>query len=244
MPNGGRLAIETSNIILDKTYAHTHREMKSGHFAMLSVSDTGIGMSPDVKERIFEPFFTTKEVGKGTGLGLSTVYGIVKQCGGYIWVYSEPNVGTTFKIYLPRADVNPIVVSDQEETESLPLGQETLLLVEDDPLVRNLALRILQHQGYKVLEAANGEEALKVVRERAREKIDLLLTDVVMPKMGGKQLVEELKILRPDMKILYTSGYTNCSIVQHGVLDAGINFLPKPFSSKTLSQKVREALRN
>ena len=244
MPHGGKLTIETANVELDETYCQTHRDMKPGQFAMLSVSDTGIGMSPDVKERIFEPFFTTKEVGRGTGLGLSTAYGIVRQSGGCFWVYSEPDHGTTFKIYLPRAFEKPILLSDQEEKDSVPPGKETVLLVEDDPLVRSLALRILQGQGYKVLEAANGEEALKVVQEKARGEIHLLLTDVVMPKMGGKQLVEELKVLRPEIKILFTSGYTNCDIVHRGILESEINFLPKPFSSKTLSQKVREVLKN
>jgi signal transduction histidine kinase len=242
MPSGGKLTIETANAELDEEYARTHISVKSGPYVQLSISDTGVGMPQDIKEKVFDPFFTTKEKGKGTGLGLSTVYGIVKQSEGNIWVYSEPGHGTTFKIYLPRVEEELDSVIKQEETASLPKGTETVLLVEDDPLVRDLARRLLIQQGYTVLEASNGEEALRVAQEHDGEKIHLLLTDVVMPQMGGKELSEKLKPLRPDIGILYTSGYTDNAIVHHGTLEPGTYFLQKPFSPKTLSHKVREVL--
>jgi PAS domain S-box-containing protein len=242
MPSGGKLTIETANIELDEEYAHSHISVIPGHYVQLSITDTGVGILPDIKEKVFEPFFTTKDKGKGTGLGLSTVYGIVKQSGGNIWVYSEPGHGTTFKIYLPRVEEELDSALKREETDFLPRGNETVLLVEDDPSVRDLAHRLLIGQGYKVLEAANGEEALRVAQENIGEKIHLLLTDVVMPQMGGKELSEKLKQLRPDIGVLYTSGYTDNAIVHHGTLESGTNFLQKPFSPKTLSHKVREVL--
>jgi CheY-like chemotaxis protein len=195
-----------------------------------------------VKEKIFEPFFTTKEKSKGTGLGLSMVYGIVKQSSGNIWVYSEPGHGTTIKIYLPRVEEDLDTLHGRDKTDFLPRGRETVLLVEDEPSVRDLAHRLLNQQGYKVLEAANGEEALRVAQEHNGEEIHLLLTDVVMPQMGGKELAEKLKTLRPDIKVLYTSGYTDDAIVHQGILEHGTYFLQKPFSLKTLSHKVREVL--
>jgi len=242
MPSGGKLTIETSNVELDEEYARTHIGVRAGPYVQLSVSDTGIGMPQEVKEKAFEPFFTTKEKGKGTGLGLSTVYGIVKQSEGNIWVYSEPAHGTTFKIYLPRVEEDLDTLHGRDETDFLPKGSETVLLVEDEPPVRDLALRLLNQQGYKVLEAGNGEEALRVVQEHIGEKIHLLLTDVVMPQMGGKELANQLKLLRPDVKVLYTSGYTDDAIVHHGVLEPGTHFLQKPFSPVALAQKVREVL--
>jgi PAS domain S-box-containing protein len=242
MSSGGKLTIETANTELDEDYARTHISVKPGPYVRLSVSDTGVGISSDLKEKVFEPFFTTKEKGKGTGLGLSTVYGIVKQCEGNIWIYSEPGHGTTIKIYLPRVEEELDSPFKREETDFLPRGKETVLLVEDDPLVRNLAHRLLMEQGYTVLEAANGEEALRLAGENDGEKIHLLLTDVVMPQMGGKELAEKLKLSRPDIEILYTSGYTDNAIVHHGVLESGTHFLQKPFSPKTLSCKVREVL--
>jgi len=242
MPSGGKLTIETANVELDKEYANAHIGVVPGRYVKLSVSDTGIGMSQEVRGKVFEPFFTTKDKGKGTGLGLSTVYGTVKQSGGNIWVYSEPGHGTTFKIYLPRVEEELDILHGQDETESSSRGSETVLLVEDEPLVRDLAHRILSQQGYKVLEAANGEEALRVAHEHGGEEIHLLLTDVVMPQMGGKDLADQLKIPRPDIKVLYTSGYTDNAIVHHGVLEPGIHFLQKPFSSNALSHKVREVL--
>ena len=242
MPSGGKLIIETANVELDEQYAHTHMGVIPSHYVRLSVSDTGLGMSRGVKEKIFEPFFTTKEKGKGTGLGLSTVYGIVKQSGGNIWVYSEPGHGTTFKIYLPRVEEELDALSSRDETDSLPRGNETILLVEDEPLVRDLAHRFLSEHGYTILEAADGEEALRAAQEHAGKRIHLLLTDVVMPQMGGKELADRLRRLRPSIKVLYTSGYTDEAIVHHGVLDPGTHFLQKPFSPKTLLHKVREVL--
>ena len=242
MPKGGKLTVETCNVELEEAYARKHVAVTPGRYVMFSISDAGAGMTPEVRERIFEPFFTTKEKGKGTGLGLSTVYGIVKQSGGNIWVYSEPGHGTTFKIYLPMVEEELDTLHGRDEADSSPMGSETVLLVEDEPLVRDLAHRILSQQGYKVLEAANGEEALCVAREHAGEKIHLLFTDVVMPQMGGKDLADQLKILRPDIKVLYASGYTDNAIVHHGVLERGTHFLQKPFSPKALSQKVREVL--
>jgi len=242
MPSGGKLTIETANVVLDEEYAHAHVAVIPGHYVRLSISDTGVGMPRELKEKVFEPFFTTKEKGKGTGLGLSMVYGIVKQIGGNIWVYSEPGHGTTFKIYLPRVEEQLDTFHALDETDSFPRGGETVLLVEDDPSVRDLALRLLRQQGYTVLEAANGVEALHVAQEHGGEKIHLLLTDVVMPQMGGKELADQLKIFRPDVKVLYTSGHTDDAIVHHGVLEPGTHFLQKPFSLKTLSHKVREVL--
>jgi CheY-like chemotaxis protein len=209
---------------------------------MLSVSDTGVGMPPEVRERIFEPFFTTKENGKGTGLGLSTVYGIIKQSGGNIWVYSEPGLGTTFKIYLPRIEedtqsLKPSAVS----TKSLQ-GSETILLVEDEEIVRKLACRVLQNYRYTVLGASNGEEALRIVQGQNGNPIHLMVTDVVMPGMSGRQLAERLMSLWPEMKVLYMSGYTDNAIVHHGVLDPGTAYIQKPFAPDALASKVREIL--
>jgi signal transduction histidine kinase/CheY-like chemotaxis protein len=241
MPNGGKLTIETSNIELDENYVRSHIAVKPGLYVMLSVSDTGVGMTPEVKERVFEPFFTTKEKGKGTGLGLSTVYGIVKQSGGNIWVYSEPGHGTTFKIYLPWVEEKADALHRRDDPDILPRGSETVLLVEDDLSVRGLAVRVLRENGYNLLEAANGNEALRMAQEYAGE-IHLLLTDVVMPQMGGKELADRIKPLRPDIKVLFTSGYTDNAIVHHGVLEPGTNFLQKPFSPASLAHKVREVL--
>jgi PAS domain S-box-containing protein len=242
MPSGGKLTIETANVELDEVYAHAHVGVIPGRYVSLSVSDTGVGMSQEVKEKVFEPFFTTKGKGKGTGLGLSMVYGIVKQSNGNIWVYSEPGRGTTFKINLPRIEEALDALRQRDEADSFPGGNETVLLVEDDELVRDLAHRLLKQQGYTVWVAVNGEDALRVAREHDGEKIHLLLSDIVMPQMGGKELADKLKILRPDIKVLYTSGYADDAIVHHGVLDPGTHFLQKPFSLKTLSHKVREVL--
>lgn len=242
MPSGGKLIIETANIELNEEYVRTHIGVKKGSYVQLSITDTGVGIPLDIKEKIFEPFYTTKEKGRGTGLGLSTVYGIVKQSGGNIWVYSEPGHGTTFKIYLPRVEEELDSVQKQQETDFLPRGNETVLLVEDDPLVRDLSRRILIQQGYAVMEAANGDEALRIANNCGGKKIHLLLTDVVMPQMGGKELAEKLKSLRSDIRVLYTSGYTDNTIVYHGTLEPNTHFLQKPFSPKTLSHKVREVL--
>jgi PAS domain S-box-containing protein len=242
MPFGGKLTIETGNVALSEEYAHAHVSVVPGRYVMLSVSDTGVGMTQEVKEKIFEPFFTTKEKGKGTGLGLSMVYGIVKQSNGNIWVYSEPGRGTTFKVYFPRTEEEADHLREREEADFFPRGNETVLLVEDDELVRDLAVRLLEQQGYRVLKATNGQEALRIAKEHGGETIHLLLADIVMPQMGGKELSDWLKISRPNVKILYTSGYADNAIVHHGVLDPGTNFLQKPFSLKTLSHKVREVL--
>jgi len=242
MPSGGKLTLETTNVELDKDYAHTHISVAPGRYVMLSVSDTGCGMTPEVKERIFEPFFTTKGQGKGTGLGLSTVYGIVKQSGGNIWVYSEPGEGTTFKIYIPRVEEEIDALPSQEEILDLPKGNETVLLVEDDPSVWNLADRFLRGQGYKVLGATNGNEAIQIAQEHLKEKIHLLLTDMVMPQMGGKELVGRFKSLHPEIKVLFISGYTDSAITHHGLSEPDTALLQKPFSLTSLAIKVREVL--
>jgi CheY-like chemotaxis protein len=242
MPAGGKLAIETANVVLDDTYTRTHIGVTPGDYVMLSVSDTGCGMSPEIKELIFEPFFTTKEEGKGTGLGLSTIYGIVKQSGGNIWVYSEPGRGTTFKIYLPRVEEETDALPVQDDTGHLPKGDETVLLVEDDPSLRALAARVLRYQGYKVLEATNGQEAIGIARENGQERIHLLLTDVVMPHMGGRELVKRMKMLHSEIRVLFISGYTDHGITYHAGLKPGTPFLQKPFSPTALAKKVREVL--
>jgi CheY-like chemotaxis protein len=242
MPSGGKLTIETANVQSDEGDALTHLGVIPGHYVRLSVSDTGVGMSQEVQEKAFDPFFTTKEKSKGTGLGLSTVHGIVTQSGGKIWVHSEPGHGTTFQIYFPTIEGELDTLNRKKETDSSPRGSETVLLVEDEPSVRDLANRLLKQQGYRVLVAANGEEALRLAQDATGERIHLLLTDVVLPQMSGKELADQLKIFRPDLKVLYTSGYTDYAVVHHGVLNSGTHFLQKPFSLKTLSQKVREAL--
>ena len=241
MPSGGRLTIETANAELDDAYARAHIGVTPGRYVMLSASDSGVGMSQEIKERAFEPFFTTKEKSKGTGLGLSTVYGIVKQCEGNIWVYSEPGKGTTFKIYLPRVD-EPLEELREKIVGEEPLrGSETLLVVEDEEKVRRLTVEILGRQGYRVLEASHGDEAL-LIHEKHDGPIHLVLVDVVMPGMSGSELAKRLAFLHPETKILYMSGYTDNAIVHHGVLEKGVNYVQKPFTMDALARKVREVL--
>ena len=242
MPKGGKLTIETQNVYLDEEYSKAHADVQPGWYVMLAVSDTGHGMDEETKEHIFEPFFTTKEKGKGTGLGLSTIYGIVKQSGGYVWVYSELNKGTSFKIYFPRID--EVEKEDEKkfkDKKSLK-GSETILIVEDEEMVRDLIYESLKIFGYDLIEAENGKKALQVCKKDSEKPIHLLITDVIMPDMGGSELAKKLEKLEPDMKVLYMSGYTDNAIVHHGVLDEGVAFLQKPFSPKVLAQKVREIL--
>ncbi len=241
MLNGGKLTIETANASLDEAYAHGHQPVEPGNYVMLAVSDTGQGMSAETQARIFEPFYTTKEVGKGTGLGLSMVYGIVKQSGGYIWVYSEPESGTTFKIYLPRVDQPAETVVPERHPKDVNRGSETILLVEDDPQLRQLGSTVLTEFGYKVLVAENPEQGLALCQANQR-RIRLLVTDVVMPRMNGRQLAEQIQKICPEIRVLYISGYTNNAIVHYGVLDSGLWFLPKPFTLTALVSKVREVL--
>jgi PAS domain S-box-containing protein len=241
MPDGGKLTIETANVFLDDDYIANHLGAELGEHILLSVSDTGYGMSEEVQAHIFEPFFTTKEVSEGTGLGLSTVFGIVKQNGGNIWVYSEEGMGATFKIYLPRAEKAVVSSSQPDRANDLPRGTETILLVEDETMVRELAAQALRWQGYTILEAPNGPEALRLAKEHHKE-IHLLLTDVVMPQMSGKVLADQMGDLYPSIKVLFTSGYTDKAIVNHGVLTSDIMFIQKPFSPIDLTRKVREVL--
>jgi two-component system cell cycle sensor histidine kinase/response regulator CckA len=242
MPDGGRVTIETANSVLDATYARQHVGVTPGDYVMLAVSDTGSGMDAEIQQRIFEPFYTTKEVGKGTGLGLATCYGIVKQHGGNIWVYSEVGHGTTFKVYLPRVYEAADTRSGSADDAPMPRGTETVLLVEDEPLVREVASHILHEQGYSVLEAGNGEEALGIVREYAGAPIALLVTDVVMPQMGGKALAEQVMCVYASIKVLFISGYATDAIVHHGRLEPGTNILSKPFTPAAFARKVREVL--
>jgi nitrogen-specific signal transduction histidine kinase/ActR/RegA family two-component response regulator len=241
MPSGGKLTIETANVELDESYARSHVDVKHGHYVMFSVSDTGVGMSPEVRERIFEPFFTTKKKGKGTGLGLSTTYGIVKQSDGNIWVYSKLGKGTTFKIYLPRVDEPLEEIKKEVLKEELPRGNETILIVEDEEEVRKLAGKILERQGYRILEASQGDDALRI-SEKHGVPIDLILVDVIMPGMSGSELAKHLKSPHPKMKVLYMSGHTDDAILHHGVLEKGVNYIQKPFTMDRLARKVREAL--
>lgn len=242
MPAGGMLTIETSNVTLDDAYVRAHPGAIAGDYVLIAVTDTGVGMSDEVRSHIFEPFFTTKSPGKGTGLGLSTVFGIVKQHEGNIYVYSEPGVGTTFKVYLRQSSEAAEARAGRAGEEPIVGGTETILLTEDDPAVRQMAARILRGVGYTVLEAANGAEALQVARKHAG-RIDLLITDVVMPRMNGRELARRLAEICPSVKTLYVSGYTENTIVHNHILDEDAHFLQKPFARRALAQKVRQALK-
>lgn len=241
MPNGGRLSIEARNADLDESYKQEHQQVIPGHYIMIAVEDSGCGMDPETQARVFDPFFTTKELGKGTGLGLATVYGIVKQSGGYIWVYSEVGHGTTFKVYFPRVEQSGQSSDPKESDVSSVQGSETILLSEDSESLREIARDYLESIGYTVIEATSGKDAL----QRACDfegPIHLLLTDVVMPEMSGPELAEQLLAFRPGVKVIFTSGYTNDAIARHGVLEPGIVFIQKPYRPKALAQRIREVL--
>jgi CheY-like chemotaxis protein len=242
MPAGGTLTIETANVELDEHYAAMHPGAEPGPYVLLTVTDTGTGMTPDVQARVFEPFFTTKDPGKGTGLGMATVYGIVSRSGGTVGIYSELGKGTAVKVYFPRAEaVDADIAAPAAAPVARPVdGTQTILVVEDEEGVRKLARKILERQGYTVLIAANVTDALRVFEENPA--IDLLLTDVVMPGASGPELTRQLIEQRPALKVIYMSGYTEDAIVKHGVLEPGIAFLNKPFTSQSLGQKIRDML--
>jgi nitrogen-specific signal transduction histidine kinase/ActR/RegA family two-component response regulator len=241
MPNGGKLTLETNNVTLDGNYAAANADVQAGNYVLIAVSDTGTGIPEAIRSRVFDPFFSTKEVGKGTGLGLSMVYGFVKQSGGHIKLYSEEGFGTTFKLYLPQADVPPEQIAAEPSTSGIEGGNETILVVEDDPLVRAYVNTQLQSLGYKTLSAANGVEALAIVDSGAA--FDLLFTDVIMPgRLNGRQLATEMMQRRPSLKVLFTSGYTENAIIHHGRLDSGVLLLAKPYRKLDLARMLRVAL--
>ena len=237
----GAITMRTENVVIDDSNRAETPEFIPGEYVLLTVSDTGAGMSKEVRENIFEPFFTTKELGKGTGLGLSTVYGIVKQNDGFIYVASEPGKGTTFKIYLPRFEAETAQVPPEEVAGKRPTGTETILLVEDDEAILNLSKMILENLGYTVLAAQTPVDAIHLVEEHPGD-LHLLITDVVMPEMNGRELAEQLSAIRPNLKCLYMSGYTADVIAHRGILDEGVNFIQKPFGSDDLAAKVRQVL--
>jgi CheY-like chemotaxis protein len=239
MPNGGALILETSNTYLDESYIGHYPDVRPGHHVLLAVTDTGAGMAPEVRERIFEPFFTTKPKGQGTGLGLATVYGIVKQSGGWIWVYSEPGRGTTFKLYFRQTGQR--AAQSQRPGRTDLRGAETILVVEDQEEVRTLATKALLRYGYTVFTACGAAEAIDFCKEHPRA-IDLVITDVVMPGLSGRELGDELIRMHPDVRILFMSGYTDDAIAHRGVLHEGVNYLQKPFTPEILAAKVRDVL--
>jgi CheY-like chemotaxis protein len=242
MPQGGKLTIESGHAVFDEAYAREHPGAAVGPHVVIAVSDTGMGMDKQTQARAFEPFFTTKEQGKGSGLGLATVFGTVKQSGGHIWLYSEIGQGTTFKLCFPRCDaVAELPEHVATQRVSLPRGSETILLVEDDPQLRALARNILLRQGYQVLDAAEPGVALQICASFAG-MIDLMLTDVIMPRMSGRELAQRLAESRPHMRVLYMSGYTDNAIVHHGILDPAVEFLQKPITPDALTKKVRAVL--
>jgi CheY-like chemotaxis protein len=237
----GKLSIETSNKDFDDAYCAKNSEFRSGSFVMIAVSDNGCGMDQETVVQIFEPFFTTKKIGKGTGLGLATIYGIVKQNQGFIKVYSEPGIGTTFKIYLQRCDSIEKKIQSETFQQKVQYGQEMILLVEDEAMILNLCRKMLNTLGYSVLAAHTPTEAINLAKENM-QGIDLLITDVVMPEMNGRDLAAQIKLIHSELKVLYMSGYTANVIAQHGILQDGISFLQKPFSKKELALKVREVI--
>jgi signal transduction histidine kinase/ActR/RegA family two-component response regulator len=241
MPTGGRLTIEITSAELDDVYARQHARVKPGRYAVIAVSDTGVGMDSDTLAHAFEPFFTTKEQGKGTGLGLSTVYGIAEQAGGHVWAFSEPGVGTTFKVHLPEVRDAEEHATELTSRKPAARGAETLLLVEDEDSVRSLAREVLESQGYRVIEAEDGVEALRVAAAHDGP-IQMLVTDVVMPRMGGGELAEKLAGMRPGIRVLFVSGYTDDSIIRHGVRERSSAFLQKPFALDAFAARVREVL--
>jgi signal transduction histidine kinase/CheY-like chemotaxis protein len=241
MAQGGKLTIETANVHLDDNYVRRHVEVPAGPYVMLAISDSGVGMDAETQARIFEPFFTTKGPGRGTGLGLSTVYGIVKQSDGFVWVYSEPGMGATFKIYLPLMEGEADKLRSSGSEDRMLKGTETVLVAEDDPLVLTLVARILRERDYDVIEASNTHEALLAIQDPARQ-VQLAIIDIVIPEIGGKALASRIEATRPDTKVLFVSGYTNKAIVHQGVLDSEVAFLQKPFSADGLARKVREVL--
>jgi two-component system, cell cycle sensor histidine kinase and response regulator CckA len=242
MPNGGKLTLETANITLDEEYVRGFPDLKPGEYVMLAISDTGAGMIEKVRARLFEPFFTTKDVGKGTGLGLATCHGIIKQSGGHIAVYSESGRGATFKIYLPQVEQPTKVLAPRRNSTDLPRGTESILVVEDDPALREMSAALLRRLGYTVLAAANGVEALNLTHQPGTGHIDLLFTDVVMPQMSGKELSDRIHSLHPNTKVVFASAYTENAIVHQGVLDDGVVLLQKPFTPLALALKLREVL--
>ncbi|HEY2734788.1 MAG TPA: ATP-binding protein, partial [Polyangiales bacterium] len=241
MPQGGKITVETSNTYLDESYAAAHPEVKEGRYVMLAVSDDGVGMDSSTQARAFEPFFTTKAVGKGTGLGLSTVYGIVQQSGGHIWLYSEAGFGTSFKIYLPRIDDVVEEAPRMESRAPARVPTESVLVVEDNEAVRNMLCRVLRASGYRVMEASNPKIALKLCAEHAGA-IDMLISDVVMPEMSGIELAAELQFSHPSMRVLLMSGYSGTAMTRHGELRSDLPFLEKPFNPDAVARKVREVL--
>jgi two-component system cell cycle sensor histidine kinase/response regulator CckA len=240
MPNGGSLIIETKEVFLDNAFTIRREGLKPGSYIMLAVTDTGEGMTQEVQKKIFEPFFTTKKLGKGTGLGLATIFGIVKQHNGYIYVYSEPGSGSTFRIYFPLAD-EAKEESSWKKQMSMPHGRERILVVDDAPSICMLVTDALQPLGYQVLEAHSAKDAIEIARSK-EEKIDLLLTDVIMPEMNGKELADELKESRPDMKVIFMSGYTNNVILQERIMESGLMLINKPLIPNVLARKLREVL--
>jgi CheY-like chemotaxis protein len=241
MPRGGKLTIRTSNVSVDHKMCYRNRTLEVGEYVMLAINDNGVGMTDEVKAHLFEPFFTTKGIGQGTGLGLATCYGIITQSGGDIRVYSEPNAGTTFRIYLPRTDA-AIDRLANPDANVLPVGTESLLVVEDDASVRVLITSVLSKLGYQVIEAGNPLDALALLENGSQ--FDLIVTDVIMPQMNGKDLYERIKAQKLDVKVLFISGYTDDALVNLGVLDGNLSFLEKPFSPARLAQTIRKVLDN